>query len=65
MSNITVEDLTSIVGTDLFNDSESFMRDLSDHELDLQGGKAPQITARVSVFCRPIPMPTPPVRCCE
>jgi hypothetical protein len=38
MANIKVKDLISIAGTDLFNDSESFMRDLSDDELDLQGG---------------------------
>jgi hypothetical protein len=38
MANIKVRDLTSIAGTDLFNDSESFMQDLSDEELETQGG---------------------------
>jgi tryptophan synthase beta subunit len=38
MANIKVQDLTSIAGADLFNDSESFMRDLSDREISLQGG---------------------------
>ena len=38
MANINVRDLTSIAGADLFNDSESFMRDLSDRELELGGG---------------------------
>jgi hypothetical protein len=41
MANIKVRDLTSIAGTDLFNDSESFMQDLSDDELALQGGATP------------------------
>jgi hypothetical protein len=64
MTNIKVKDLSTptITGADLFIDSESFMRDLSDNELDLEGGKAPQITARLSIFCRPIPQPTPPIR---
>lgn len=40
MANITVENLTkhSIVGADLFKDTESFMLDLSDRQLDIQGG---------------------------
>jgi hypothetical protein len=40
MANITVENLVkhSIIGADLFNDAESFMLDLSDRQLDLQGG---------------------------
>ena len=63
MSNIKVNDLTGyhVTGVDLFSDSESFMQDLSENELDLQGGKAPQVTARLSIFCRPIPQPTPPI----
>jgi hypothetical protein len=61
MSNIKVKDLSipTITGSDLFLDSESFMRDLSDNELDLQGGKAPRITARISIFCCPIIEYTP------
>jgi hypothetical protein len=64
MPNITVKNLSvsTISGSDLFIDSESFMQDLSDNELDLQGGKAPQITAQISIFCRPIRTPTPPIR---
>lgn len=38
MANIIVKDLTGITGANLFNDSESFMQDLSDSELELQGG---------------------------
>jgi hypothetical protein len=40
MANITVENLKkhSIIGVDLFNDAESFMLDLSDRQLDIQGG---------------------------
>ncbi len=40
MANITVGNLAihSIIGADLFNDSESFMLDLSDRQLDIQGG---------------------------
>ncbi len=62
MANIKLIDLAGkIAGFDLFNDSDSFMQDLSEHELDLQGGKAPMPTARLSIFCRPLPMPTPPI----
>ena len=61
MASIKVRDLMSITGVDLFHDTESFMQDLSGDELALQGGKAPQITARLSIFCRPIPQPTPPI----
>lgn len=40
MANIKVENLASrsIIGADLFSDSESFMLDLSDRQLDIQGG---------------------------
>jgi hypothetical protein len=40
MANIKVKDLTqcSITGIDLFDDSESFIQDLSEYELNLQGG---------------------------
>ncbi len=64
MANIRLKNLVGydITGSDLFSDSESFMQDLSENELDLQGGKAPRITARLSIFCRPIPQPTPPIR---
>lgn len=41
MANIKVKDLTTIAGTDLFNDSESFMRDLSDYELNHTQGGSP------------------------
>jgi hypothetical protein len=43
MANIKVQDLSSITGADLFNESENFMRDLSDDELELQGGWTPVI----------------------
>jgi hypothetical protein len=63
MANIKVKDLAehNITGVALFSDSESFMQDLSEHELDLQGGKAPRVTAHLSIFCHPIPQPTPPI----
>jgi hypothetical protein len=38
MVNIKLKDLNSITGMELFNDSESFMKELSDRELSLQGG---------------------------
>lgn len=40
MANITLGNLAkySIIGADLFNDAESFMLDLSDRQLDIQGG---------------------------
>ncbi len=41
MANIKVRDLIGIAGADLFNDSESFIQDLSDYELALQGGVSP------------------------
>jgi hypothetical protein len=41
MANIKVKDLTTIAGVDLFNDSESFMRDLSDGELNQTQGGSP------------------------
>ncbi len=67
MPNITVKDLSisTVIGSDLFIDSESFILDLSDSELDISGGKAPQIIAQLSIFCRPIPKPTPPIRWVE
>jgi hypothetical protein len=65
MANITLKDLISsnITGVSLFNDSESFMQDLSEDELNLQGGwKHPQPTARDTIFpIKPMPRPTPPV----
>lgn len=63
MANIKLIDLAGkIAGLDLFNDSDSFMQDLSENELDLLGGKAPIPTARLSIFCKhPLPVPTPPV----
>jgi hypothetical protein len=54
MANITHQDLvgSNITGINLFNDSESFMQDLSEDELNLHGGgvKHPQITARETIF---------------
>jgi hypothetical protein len=40
MASIKLSDLVrnSIIGADLFNDSESFIRDLSDDEVNFQGG---------------------------
>jgi hypothetical protein len=63
MAHVKLDNLAGYdtTGSDLFSDSESFLQDLSENELDLQGGRAPRITARLSIFCRPIPQPTPPV----
>ena len=44
MANITVRDLTDISRSDLFNNPNSFIQDLSDHELNLQGGKRRSVT---------------------
>ena len=46
MANITLKDLSvsNITGVDLFHDSESFMRDLSDDEVGILGGVAAQTT---------------------
>ncbi len=38
MANINVKDLISIAGADLFNDSDSFLQDLSEMELNIKGG---------------------------
>jgi hypothetical protein len=40
MANIQLKNLTqlSMSGLDLFTDSESFIQDLSEHELELKGG---------------------------
>jgi hypothetical protein len=63
MANIKLTELVgSITGFELFNDSDSFMQDLSEDELDLHGGKLFLPTARLSIFCdRPRPIPTPPI----
>ena len=50
MANVKVRDLTSISGADLFNDSESFMRDLSEDELNAQGGGTPYIVFRITLW---------------
>ena len=65
MPNIKLTDLNVIVGTDLFADSENFMQDLSEDELNLQGGlKDIQMTIRDTVyrFKTAGVLPTPPVR---
>jgi hypothetical protein len=65
MANITLQDLvgSNITGINLFNDSESFLQDLSESELNLQGGgvKRPQPTARETIFPVKHPRPTPPI----
>jgi len=42
MANIAISDLRP-TGSDLFFDSESYMKDLSDGELDIQGGVTPAL----------------------
>ena len=64
MANIKLQNLTSFAGADLFNDAESFMQDLSEHELDLQGGiKNIMMTIRDTTYKLKTTtiLPTPPV----
>jgi hypothetical protein len=44
MANIAISNLNP-VGFDLLSDSESYMRDLSDTELNAQGGITPALAA--------------------
>jgi hypothetical protein len=50
MADISVKDLNSpkINGSILFSDPESFMQDLSEDELNIQGGQNLNITANVT-----------------
>jgi hypothetical protein len=61
MANIKLKDLTgnTISGINLFIDSESFLQDLSEHELNLHGGKdlLPTPPQKAIEF----PAPTPPI----
>lgn len=47
MSVIAITDLQPI-GTSLFTDSESFMNELSQEELELRGGGTPSIVASMA-----------------
>ena len=51
MANITLKDLSvsNITGVDLFHDSESFMRDLSDDEVGILGGLSAQTTPDIEI----------------
>ena len=51
MANITLTELSehNISGADLFNDPESFMRDLSDDEVGILGGVAAQTTPDIEI----------------
>ena len=65
MANIKLKDLGgTVTGSDLFADSESFMQDLSDRELNIQGGAniGCDVIIRNTIFRIPHPMPTPPVK---
>jgi hypothetical protein len=50
MADIKINDLLihDIPGADLFSDSENFLRDLSDDEMDIQGGWSPLYFAYAS-----------------
>jgi hypothetical protein len=52
MANIKVQNLAdgTIVGADLFNDLESFMQELSENELNLQGGLSTPLSTIVITF---------------
>jgi hypothetical protein len=65
MANINLQDLSNnTIGADLFSDSESFLRDLSDNELNAQGGNniGCDVILRNTIFRVPRPMPTPPIK---
>ncbi len=65
MANINLKDLgINTIGADLFSDSESFMRDLSDNEMNAQGGNniGCDVILRNTIFRIPRPMPTPPIK---
>ncbi len=51
MANIAISDLHP-VGANLFDDSESFLMDLSDDQLDVTGGATPTIVTLV-IFLSP------------
>ncbi|MCU0536153.1 MAG: hypothetical protein MUD14_19885 [Hydrococcus sp. Prado102] len=71
MSNISISNL-DLTGSKLFIDSESFMNELSDRELDISGGfpyllgggkfpeSLPILTVRESVFCEMKSVPIEP-----
>jgi hypothetical protein len=59
MANIKVQDLTIITGSDLFIDSESFLRDLSDLETNIQGGGTP-LLRKSPVIVQGTPAPIDP-----
>ncbi|MEQ9481500.1 hypothetical protein [Coleofasciculus sp. F4-SAH-05] len=44
MSTITIYDLRP-TGSELFSDSESYMKDLTEEEIDIQGGLTPFVAA--------------------
>lgn len=65
MANIGLKDLSNNTsGSDLFSDSESFMRDLSDNEMNDRGGNnlCCDVILSNTIFRIPRPMPTPPVK---
>jgi hypothetical protein len=54
MSNLIISDL-SVVGADLFEDSESFMQELNSNDIEgISGGSMMMVSS-------PAPQPTPPV----
>jgi hypothetical protein len=48
MASIRIDDLS---GFNLFNDSESFMRDLQEDDLNIQGGLTPTLALASSEAC--------------
>jgi hypothetical protein len=59
MANIKVQDLRTITGSDLLIDSESFLRDLSELETDIQGGGTP-LLQKSPVIVQGTPAPIDP-----
>jgi hypothetical protein len=64
MSNISIFDLNP-TGSELFADSESFLNELTNSELNLLGGgkfpeSLPVLTVRESVFCELKTVPIEP-----
>ncbi|WP_168166508.1 MULTISPECIES: hypothetical protein [Moorena] len=52
MASIAISDLHP-VGVNLFDDSESFMMDLSDDQLDVTGGGTPAVAILVVTLLTP------------
>lgn len=48
MASIKVHDLNPVAGAELFRDSESFLNELTDEELGVQGGRMASLSISVT-----------------